>query len=297
MNGAPGAIMRAFRAAKKSVPFLKMAIQNRHWIETAVKERQFLATKLSEKAAAEARLTAFRKEFDDFARRCSATGSRLAITWSDIHPCLDDRTTDTPIDRHYLYHPAWAARVLAGTRPERHVDVSSMVNFSAIVSAFIPVDFYDIRPALIRIDNLTSGAADLLNLPFDDNSIESLSCMHVIEHVGLGRYGEPIDPDGDLKAIRELTRVLAPGGTLLIAVPVGRSRIEFNAHRVYDHADFRGNFQSLELIEFALIRERAQGEGLLLNPPDELVRAESYGCGCYWFRKSRSASSPSDMRR
>lgn len=277
--------MRAVRALRRVGPFLKVAIQNRAWIEQAVKEREFIRRKIAEKAAADAKLATFRSDFDDFVRRSGSDSSRLSISWNDIHPCLDDRTADTRFDRHYLYHPAWAARVLSRTRPKRHVDISSIVSFSAILSAFIPVDFFDIRPVDVRLNNFEAGAADLVNLPFADGSIESLSCMHVIEHIGLGRYGDPIDPDGDLKAIRELTRVLAPGGTLLVAVPVGEPRIAFNAHRIYDHAAFRGYFGELELIEFALIRGRAEAEGLILNPANEIVRAESYGCGCYWFRK------------
>jgi len=277
--------VRAIRALINFRPLLKLAVKNRHFIEIAVSEPEFLSARVSEKAAANAKMAVFRTEFDKFAGLSASTGSRLPVNWNDVHPCLDDRTADTPFDRHYLYHPAWAARVLARTRPKHHVDISSILNFSAIISAFVPVDFLDIRPADIRLDNLKSQTADLLKLPFSDNSVESVSCLHVIEHVGLGRYGDQIDPDGDLRAIRELTRVLAPGGTLLIAVPVGRSRVAFNAHRVYDHAAFRDYFEQLELVEFALIRERANGEGLILNPSDQVVRAESYGCGCYWFRK------------
>src|SRR5262249_40525713 len=134
--------------------------------------------------------------------------------------------------------------------------------------------------------NFKAGAADLLKLPFADNSIESLSCMHVLEHVGLGRYGDPVDPDGDLKAVGELTRGLARGGALVVAGSGGRARGGFNAHRIYDHAAFRSYFGELELIEFALIREQAEAEGLIIDPPDELVRAQSYGCGCYWLRKA-----------
>ena len=56
-----------------------------------------------------------------------------------------------------------------------------------MVSAFIPVEFYDYRPAELSLSGLEFKHADLTHLPFADNSVESLSCMHVIEHIGLGR--------------------------------------------------------------------------------------------------------------
>jgi SAM-dependent methyltransferase len=170
-----------------------------------------------------------------------------------------------------------------------HVDISSIVGFSTIVSAFVPVEFYDFRPAPVKLDGLSTGAADLTQLHFPNDSIASLSCMHVIEHIGLGRYGDPLDPDGDLKAIGELVRVLAPGGDLLVATPVGRPRVEFNAHRVYDHEAFIRYFAPLELVEFALIEERGEG-GLILAPSAERVQSEAYACGCFWFRKPKIES-------
>jgi SAM-dependent methyltransferase len=198
---------------------------------------------------------------------------------------LNDRSTETPFDPHYTYHPAWAARVLARTRPAKHVDISSILCFGTIVSAFVPVEFYDFRPAPVLLSNFTSASADLTRLDLPDNSVASLSSMHVIEHIGLGRYGDPLDPDGDLKAIRELCRVLAPGGDLMVAVPVGRARIQFNAHRVYDDAEFRSYFAGLELVEFSLIPDGDVPVGLIQDAPRDLVDAQVYGCGCYWFRK------------
>ena len=258
-------------------------------IRALIYEREFLLAKIAEKRSWEAGDAAFRADFDEFCRLSEASGGRRTPPWEDRLPCLGDRTSQTPFDRHYLYHPAWAARVLARTRPERHVDISSILNFSATVSAFVPVAFFDFRPARVMLENLNVASADLMALPFADSSVASLSCLHVIEHVGLGRYGDPIDPDGDIKSIRELVRVLAPGGNLLIATPVGRPRINFNAHRVYDHVEFRRHFAALDLIEFALIMETTHDQGLVLNPPDEVVRAETYGCGCYWFRKPQPA--------
>lgn len=234
------------------------------------------------------RLVQFRNEFNIFKRASEDDTRGLMLDWSDRYPCLDDKTSTTGFDRHYIYHPAWAVRIIARTRPERHVDISSTLNFSAILSAFVPVSFYDYRPAPLYLDGLECGSADLLNLPFADGSIASLSCMHVLEHIGLGRYGDPLQPDGDLLAIRELIRVLAPGGDLLIVVPVGRPKIMFNAHRIYDFEKFRGYFSELELLEFSLIPDNdgPQGpQGLLASPPAEFVQQQEYGCGCYWFRK------------
>ncbi|MHC1697480.1 MAG: DUF268 domain-containing protein [Geobacteraceae bacterium] len=211
---------------------------------------------------------------------------RFSLRWGDRYPCLCDKTSMTGFDRHYIYHPAWAARVLALTRPESHVDISSSLHFCTLVSAFVPVHFFDYRPAAISINGLESGQADICALPFADRSIPSLSCMHVVEHVGLGRYGDRLDPEGDLKAMSELKRVLAPGGDLLIVVPVGKPRIQFNAHRIYSYNQMRESFPGFELREFALIPDEQANGGLIRNADPKMADQQSYGCGCFWFRRN-----------
>ena len=215
-----------------------------------------------------------------------ARESRFSVKWKDRYPCLDDKTKTTGFDRHYLYHPAWAARILAETKPSEHIDISSTLNFSTMLSAFIPVRFYDFRPADVRLSNLTSLAGNILNLPFENNSVDSISCMHVVEHIGLGRYGDPVDPDGDIKAIRELTRVLAIDGNLLFVVPVGKPKIMFNAHRIYSHELVLEYFFGLKLVSFALISERQADGGLNFEATGQDVATQEYGCGCYWFKKT-----------
>jgi len=225
-------------------------------------------------------------EYLRFRAAAVKAGGRLGVNWRDRLPCLDDRSVVTPFDAHYVYHTAWAARVLARMRPAEHVDFSSSIYFNALVSAFVPVRFYDYRPATVKLDGLSSGAADLTALPFPDNSIASLSCMHVVEHVGLGRYGDPLDPDGDLKAARELSRVLAPGGSLLFVVPVGAPRVCFNAHRVYSVAQVKAMFPDLGLKEFSLIPDNGREQGMIRDASEELAGAQSYGCGCFRFEKT-----------
>jgi SAM-dependent methyltransferase len=213
---------------------------------------------------------------------------RLPLRWKDRLPCLNDRDGSLSIDRHYIYHTAWAARALAEIRPQRHMDISSMLFFCSIISAFVPVQYYEYRKIDLQLDDLTCGSADLLALPFPDNSVSSLSCMHVVEHIGLGRYGDRLDVDGDLKAMSELKRVLSPGGSLLFVVPVGRPRIMFNGHRIYAHEQILEHFDGLRLREFALIPDNPSNGGLIPRASAELVSQQSYGCGCYWFMKNET---------
>jgi hypothetical protein len=212
--------------------------------------------------------------------------SRFHLDWNDRHLCVEDQTTQSPFDRHYIYHPAWAARVLTKVKPKKHVDFSSTLIWSAIISAFFPVDFYDYRYAPIVLEGLKSGFQNLTQLTFESNSLESVSCMHVLEHIGLGRYGDPIDPEGDLKAISELIRVTKIGGHILIVVPVGKAKLMFNAHRIYDYSDFCKLFsQNAVLVEFALVPDGEASDGLIYNPVSSIIDQQEYGCGCFWFQK------------
>lgn len=207
---------------------------------------------------------------------------RLRMKFAEIYPCLTDRVKTTPFDRHYVLHPAWAARVLAQTRPEYHVDISSILSFSTIASAFLPIRFYDYRVAEIDLPNYKSGFADLTNLSFETDSIPSISCMHTIEHIGLGRYGDPIDPKADLKAINELIRVVRKGGDILFVAPLGDGRIEFNGQRLYSKEQVLGYFGNCTLMNFTLIPD--QGD-LIENADNEFIQKQKFPCGCFWFRK------------
>jgi len=224
---------------------------------------------------------AFVKDYLSF-KKCKS--QRFELSWRNRFPRVFDRTVKTGFDRHYVCHTAWASRVLAKINPAEHIDISSLLMFSANLSAFISVKFYDYRPADFEMDNFCSGKADLLNLPFGDNSAKSISCMHTVEHVGLGRYGDSIDPDGDLKAIKELKRVLAKDGDLIFVVPVGKPKIQFNAHRIYSYDQIVDYFEEFELVEFALVPDDIS-KGIIRHASKEESDKQKYGCGCFWFKK------------
>jgi SAM-dependent methyltransferase len=208
---------------------------------------------------------------------------RFPVAFSDMYPCLSDKLQTTPFDHHYIYHPAWAARILALTKPAHHIDISSLLSFSSIASAFLPITFYDYRPAELTLSNYDSKFADLKQLPFEDNSVDSISCMHTIEHVGLGRYGDALDETGDIKAINELKRVTKSGGDILFVTPVGKPRIEFNAHRIYSFEQITQYFDGCILQNFSLVPDAG---GFIENALPSVVAAQKYGCGCFWFKKN-----------
>jgi hypothetical protein len=211
--------------------------------------------------------------------------SELSIKKTSIHACLNDNTKFTGFDRHYIYFPAWAYRKIIKINPRKHVDISSSLTFCSMISASIPTDFYDYRKAKLVLSGLSSKRADLLALPFKNNSIKSLSCMHVIEHIGLGRYGDSLDPDGDRKAARELVRVLAKNGNLFIVVPVGNPIIMFNAHRIYSFNRVIEMFKGCTLKESYLVPDNTELSPIT-NPSKNLYKKQKYACGCFWFSKN-----------
>lgn len=224
----------------------------------------------------------FMEYIGEFNRLKKNSNNRFKMQWKDAYPCLSDKTTYTPFDQHYTYHPAWAARILAKTKPSLHHDFSSIINFSTVLSAFIPVKFYDYRPAEIQLSNWSGHFANLEKLEIETASLESVSCMHTIEHIGLGRYGDTLDANGDIAAIHELQRITKTGGNILFVTPVGSQRIEFNAHRIYSYELVLEMFNQCTLKEFSLIPDTG---GLIENAPIELVKNQQYGCGCFWFEK------------
>lgn len=226
----------------------------------------------------------------EFEKFLEIKDTRFKINWEDRWICLNDKTTETHFDPHYLYHTAWAARKLSELKPDIHYDFGSSLYFSAIASAICPINFYDFRPPKIFLNNLNTDFSDLTQLPFDNDSLNSVSCMHVIEHIGLGRYGDKLDVQGDIKAINELKRVVKPGGFFLCVVPIGNEAIiQYNAHRIYKYEQILDYFSDYKLVEFALISDK-----LRINPDLELLKNEKYACGCFLFEKLGEIRLPHD---
>ena len=197
-----------------------------------------------------------------------------------LRPILTDRTSTTSFDAHYLYLGYWAFDHIVKGSPKEHIDIGAQLNWVAWLSTITKVTFLDIRPFAGTLPNVYSKKGSVLSMPYEDKSISSLSCLHVAEHIGLGRYGDPLDGDGTYKTINELSRTLAPGGKLLFALPIGVETTCFNAHRISDPVKILKAFEfnGLKLLEFAAVGDDSE---LKRNTTPELYAKCRYACGMY----------------
>ncbi|HEY6128528.1 MAG TPA: DUF268 domain-containing protein [Candidatus Acidoferrum sp.] len=226
---------------------------------------------------------AFTEQFSQFKEQ-SALDGRFEPKQTDWFPFLNDNTAETGFDPHYVLHTSWAARTLAKSKPKAHASFGDSLYFVGIASAFTAITFCDIRESRLPFRDIEEGRADLTNLPQAwTGTLQSISCMHVLEHVGLGRYGDKLDASGDRKAAAGLARVLAPGGQLLIVVPMEEPpRVCFNAHRLYSYSQVMDLFPGLSLLEFTLITN--EGE-FFENADPSLLKGRKYACGCFRYTK------------
>jgi len=210
-----------------------------------------------------------------------------------FYPLLADRYDSAGVaSGHYFHQDLYVARKVFEANPSRHVDVGSRVDgFVAHIASFREIEIIDIRQIQSKSNNIKFMQADLMAASFSfPEKTPSLSCLHAIEHFGLGRYGDPIDLDGHKKGIKNLVSCLTNNGTLYISTPVGRPRIEFNAHRVFDIHYLLDIFSThqLKLKSFAYVND----DGELIENADPYSEAGSknfnleYGCGIFELTKS-----------
>lgn len=136
---------------------------------------------------------------------------------------------------HYFFQDLHVAQLIYRNNPERHIDIGSRIGgFVAHVASFREIEVYDIRPLEKNIKNIKFKQGDLMKLDQNDRECtDSISCLHAIEHFGLGRYGDPICFDGYLSAFSNIHKMLKPGGKFYFSVPMGKQRVEFHAHRIF----------------------------------------------------------------
>ena len=210
-------------------------------------------------------------------RKLPLNNAHLVAT-KDLFPRIEDRTKVTRIDPVYFIQGCWCSGKIFKAKPSQHHDIASQALMVGILAQFTPTTMIDIRPLSVSIPGLSFVKGDITALPFKDNQIESLSSICVIEHIGLGRYGDPLDQFGTEKSATELCRVLKPEGSLYISVPVdSQNKTYFNAHRAFTREYILSLFKNLTLIEETYIY------GSNTFPSYDIKKG--FGTGLYHFKK------------
>jgi hypothetical protein len=153
-----------------------------------------------------------------------------------LFPVLDDKfTASGTMKGHYFHQDLLVARRIFENKPLKHIDIGSRTDgFVAHVASFREIEIFDIRLQESNVKNIVYRQADLMKLHDElTDYCDSVSSLHAIEHFGLGRYGDQIDSNGHIKGIENIFKILKSNGTFYFSVPIGKQRIEFNAHRVF----------------------------------------------------------------
>ncbi|MBS1543743.1 MAG: DUF268 domain-containing protein [Bacteroidetes bacterium] len=175
----------------------------------------------------------FRRDLHELRRQAKG---RSEFPLADHYPILRERfETNGDLKSHYFHEDLLVAQRVFENNPLKHVDVGSRVDgFVAHVASFRNIEVFDIRPQQAEVKNIRFVTADFMDIPQElHNYTDSLSSLNVIEHFGLGRYGDPVDYDGHAKGLDNMRKVLKLGGKFYLSTPIGPQRIEFNAHRVF----------------------------------------------------------------
>jgi SAM-dependent methyltransferase len=190
---------------------------------------------------------------------------------------------------HYFHQDLLVAKKIFQANPKKHVDIGSRLDgFVAHVAVFREIEVLDIRELKSKVKNIIFKKADLMQPQEFENYCDSISSLHAIEHFGLGRYGDPIDYHGYLKAIDNISRILQPGGKFYFSVPIGKQRIEFNAHRVFSISYLLDLFRNRFIINsFSFVNDKGDlFENVELKSP-EVERNFNchWGCGIFEMTK------------
>jgi SAM-dependent methyltransferase len=228
-------------------------------------------------------------------RNQKKTEKNFDFPFGDPYPMLYDKFSNAGVmSGDYFNQDFCIARKIFVTNPQKHVDIGSRIDgFVAHVAVFREIEIFDIRNQESKIQNIIFKQADLMQLPEGmDNYCDSISALHSIEHFGLGRYGDPIDYFGHIKAIKNITKILKPQGIFYFSVPIGKQRIEFNAHRIFS-LKYLWNLlkNDYDLISFSYVDDKGEFyENVNIEFSDKSIDTTfsttyTWGCGIFELKK------------
>lgn len=188
--------------------------------------------------------------------------ANFAINMDKLWPIITDKYALAGTMGNYFWQDLWAAKLIIRSGVKRHFDIGSRIDgfIAHLLAADIEVSMIDVREFPAQVENLRTIVDDATSLrQIPDESIESLSALCSIEHFGLGRYGDAVDPEACFQCFQQMQKKIKTGGKAYISVPIGQERVEFNAHRVFYAKTIIDCFHSMELKEFSCVADDGKG--------------------------------------
>jgi hypothetical protein len=230
------------------------------------------------------------KNYYEIRRQAKQHG--MVFPFGNFYPCIEDKNQKSGTTSGHSFHQdLLVATKIFINKPDKHVDIGSRIDgFVAHVASFRDIEVFDIRDMTEQIRNVHFKRLDIMNRA---NALhdycDSVSCLHALEHFGLGRYGDRVDYSGHLLGWDNIYKMLKKGGKCYFSVPIGAQRIEFNAHRVFSLDYIMRNMigsrykidsfsyvnDKGDLVRDALLDERSVKNSFSLN----------YGCGIFELSK------------
>ncbi len=216
----------------------------------------------------------------------------MVFPFGKFYPCIEEKYQKSgTASGHYFHQDLLVANKIYINKPVKHVDIGSRIDgFVAHVASFRDIEVFDIRDMAEQIRNIHFKRLDIM----DGNAVshdycDSISCLHALEHFGLGRYGDRVDYNGHLLGWENIYKMLKKGGKCYFSVPIGKQRIEFNAHRVFSveylvnvMIGSRYKIDSFSYVNDKgdLVSDAALDEGSVKNS-----FSLNYGCGIFELSK------------
>jgi hypothetical protein len=235
-------------------------------------------------------IPSFLKDYREFRRQ--AKQSRMVFPFGKFYPCIEDKDQKSgTASGHYFHQDLLIASKLYINKPVKHVDIGSRIDgFVAHVASFREIEVFDIRELTGVIQNVNFRRLDIMDRDFAlIDYCDSVSCLHALEHFGLGRYGDKVDYNGHLLGWENIYKMLKKGGKCYFSVSIGVQRIEFNAHRVFSLAYVMNNMigSRYKVDSFSYVNDKGDlvKDAVLDEISLESSFSLNYGCGIFELSK------------
>lgn len=228
--------------------------------------------------------------FQDDKQKYSELNNRdtFRIQEKYLYPIIQDKYAVAGKIGTYFFQDLWAAKKIIESEIKMHFDIGSRIDgfIAHLLAADIDVTMIDVREFPNEIEHLHTILDDATTLrQIPDNSVESMSALCSLEHFGLGRYGDPINPEGCFECFDNIQKKLKRGGRLYLSVPIGMERVEFNAHRIFYASTIVESFSSLCLKEFSCALEERIEHNIDIHKYDNEQHSRGNIFGLFYFVK------------